>query len=72
MKPGDPLPIETTKLSPEAYVGCVITSPALSPLIAAARALGCVTGTGADMYNALQEMMLDFLLFEDRQLVAAR
>lgn len=67
MRPGDPLPVEVSKLSPEAYVGCVITSPAVSPLIAAARAAGCVTGTGSEMYAALQERMVDFLLFSDEK-----
>ena len=65
MNPQDPLPLEADKLSPSAYVGCVITSPAVSPLIAAARARGCTTGVGADMYEALQEKMVDFLLFAD-------
>ena len=67
MKPGDPLPIDASKLTSDMYVGCVITSPAVSPLVAAARAKGCVTGTGGEMYAALQEMMVDFLLFSDQR-----
>lgn len=67
MKPGDPLPVDVSKLAAQTYVGCVITSPAVSPLVAAARALGCVTGTGNEMYAALQEMMVDFLLFVDQK-----
>jgi hypothetical protein len=66
MKPGDPLPLDASKLIRETYVGCVITSPTVSPLIAAAREIGCVTGTGGEMYAALQEMMVDFLLFADK------
>jgi shikimate dehydrogenase len=62
MKPGDPLPVDVTKLKPASFVGCVITVPALSPLIEAARRLGCPTSTGTDMYNALQSSMIDFLL----------
>jgi shikimate dehydrogenase len=65
MKPGDPLPVDVAKLTGEMYVGCVITSPPVSPLVAAARAQGCVTGTGGEMYAALQDMMVDFLLFAD-------
>ena len=65
MKPGDPLPLDVAKLTSDMYVGCVITSPAISPLVAAARACGCVTGAGSEMYGALQEMMVDFLLFAD-------
>jgi shikimate dehydrogenase len=62
MKAGDPLPVDVSKLTFGTFVGCVITSPAVSPLIEAARRLGCPTSTGTDMYNALQSSMLDFLL----------
>jgi len=62
MKADDPLPVDVTKLAPTTFVGCVITAPAASPLIEAARRLGCPTSTGTDMYNALQSSMVDFLL----------
>jgi shikimate dehydrogenase len=62
MKPGDPLPIDVAKLTPRAFVGCVITAPAVSPLVEAARQLGCATSTGTEMYHALQSTMVDFLL----------
>jgi shikimate dehydrogenase len=62
MKQGDPLPVDVAKLSSSTFVGCVITSPALSPVVAAARELGCPTSTGTDMYHALEQPMLDFLL----------
>jgi shikimate dehydrogenase len=62
MKTGDPLPIDATKLKPATFVGCVITSPSLSPLVEAARRIGCPTSTGTEMYNALQSSMVDFLL----------
>jgi len=65
MRPDDPLPIEVEKLSPTAYVGCVVTAPPVTPLIAAARARGCTTGVGGEMYQALQEAMIDFM-FEAR------
>ncbi len=65
MKDGDPLPVDVSKLSSSSYCGCVITKPAVSPFIAAARAKGCVTGTGTDMYETLQGKMVDFLLFAD-------
>jgi shikimate dehydrogenase len=65
MKAGDPLPIDITKLARTSFVGCVITVPAVPPLIKAARRLGCPTSTGTDMYNALQGSMLDFLLADD-------
>jgi shikimate dehydrogenase len=62
MKEGDPLPVDASKLSPATFVGCVITAPAVSPIVEAARKLGCPTSTGIDMYQALQEPMVDFLL----------
>ena len=65
MKPSDPLPIDIARLGPTTFVGCVITAPAVSPLVEAARQLGCPTSTGTDMYNALQNSMVDFLLAHD-------
>jgi shikimate dehydrogenase len=62
MRPDDALPVDVSKLTAAQYVGCVITAPVVSPLLAAARAQGCITGTGSEMYNALQALMLDFLL----------
>jgi shikimate dehydrogenase len=67
MNEGDPLPIDVTKLKASTYAGCVITKPAVSPFIAAARGVGCVTATGTDMYESLQNSMLDFLLFRDAE-----
>ena len=66
MKPGDPLPVEVAKLSPETFVGCVITVPEISPLVAAAREYGCRTSTGTEMYEALQNAMVEFLLAGER------
>lgn len=62
MQPDDPYPIKVTRLTPDMFVGCVITAPAVSPLVAAAREIGCRTSVGGDMYAAEQELMLDFLL----------
>ncbi len=65
MKPGDPLPVDVTKLSAATFVGCVITAPAVPPLIEVARRLGCGTSTGTDMFQASLAMMVDFLLHAD-------
>ena len=62
MKEGDPYPADVTKLNAEMFVGCVITAPAVSPLIAAAREQGCATMTGADMFARVRDLMVDFLL----------
>jgi shikimate dehydrogenase len=67
MKAGDPLPVEVARLAPETFVGCVITAPIVSPLVEAARRLGCPTSTGTEMYDALQSSMVDFLLVSEER-----
>lgn len=62
MKEGDPYPVDIARLYPGTFVGCVITAPAISPLIAAARAKGCGTATGADMFARVRDLMVDFLV----------
>ncbi len=62
MKADDPLPIEVEKLSAATFVGDVVTMPAVPPLIAAARARGCATMTGAGMFEAVRDRMVDFFL----------
>lgn len=66
MRPEDPLPIRVDRLSPDAFVGCVITSPAVSPWVQAARARGCKGSVGIDMYRAEQGLMREFFLDEHR------
>jgi shikimate dehydrogenase len=65
MKDDDPLPVDVTRLAPSAYCGCVITKPEISPFIAEARKIGCVTATGTDMYQQHQSIMVNFLLATD-------
>ena len=67
MKAGDASPFDIDRLSPRMFVGCVITSPVVPPLIERARAIGCATSTGSDMYQAIQAPMLAFLLHADRE-----
>jgi shikimate dehydrogenase len=43
------------------FVGCVITVPAVPPLIEAARAKGCNTVTGGEMFAQVRELMVQFL-----------
>lgn len=62
MQPGDPYPVDVTRFTPDMFVGCVITAPAVSPVVEAARRIGCKTSVGGDMYAAEQQLMLDFLL----------
>ncbi len=62
MKANDPLPAPTQGLQPHMHIGCVITAPAISPWIAQARAAGCGTTTGSDMFAQVRDLMIDFLL----------
>jgi shikimate dehydrogenase len=40
MKEGDPLPMDTTQISPSAFVGEVVMKREITPFLAAARARG--------------------------------
>ena len=62
MREGDPCPFDVARLTPAMFVGCVITAPAVTALIAAARAKGCQTLTGAHMFARVRDLMVDFLL----------
>jgi shikimate dehydrogenase len=62
MNEGDSYPLDETKFTSAMFVGCVITVPAVTPLIAAARAKGCATVTGTQMFGSVRDLMVDFLL----------
>jgi shikimate dehydrogenase len=62
MNAGDPFPVDVTKLTSAMFVGCVITSPPTSPMVEAARNVGCKTSVGLDMVKAELDMMVDFLV----------
>ena len=58
----DPLPVPAHLLSASMFVGDVIAGHGVTPLLQAARAAGCKTADGVQMVEAVQEMMLDYLL----------
>jgi shikimate dehydrogenase len=60
MKAGDPLPVLVDKLVATTFVGDVVTMPPVPPLIEAARARGCPTMTGAGMFEAVRDRIVDF------------
>lgn len=62
MQPGDPLPVQVDRLSASTFVGDVVTMPPVPPLIEAARARGCATMTGAGMFEAVRDRIIDFYL----------
>jgi len=49
MKPGDPLPVDITRLPASAFVGEVVMAQEITPFLAAARARGCAVQVGTDM-----------------------
>jgi shikimate dehydrogenase len=62
MRAGDPLPVQVERFSPGTFVSEVITVPAVTPLLEAARAQGLGTMTGVAMFEAVCERMVDFFL----------
>ena len=57
----DPLPIDVERLTAATFVGDVVTPRGLAPLIEAARARGCGTLSGAGMFDAVRDRLVDFL-----------
>ena len=64
MAEGDPLPVTAELLEASMFVGDVIAGHGETPFLAAARAAGCKTANGDQMVEAVQEMMLEFMLDE--------
>ena len=62
MAAGDPLPVAANLLTSSMFVGDVIAGHGVTPLLQAAEAAGCRTANGVQMVEAVQEMMLDFML----------
>jgi shikimate dehydrogenase len=62
MQESDPSPILLDTITANMFIGCVITAPATTLLIASARAKGCTTSTGADMFLQVRELMVQFLM----------
>lgn len=62
MADGDPLPLPGELLKSSMFVGDVIAGHGVTPFLAAAQAAGCKTANGDQMVEAVQEVMLDFML----------
>ena len=62
MKEGDPYPADASKFIASQFVADAITRPEVSPMVEQARAIGCKTMTGAGMFNAEAEILVDFLV----------
>jgi shikimate dehydrogenase len=62
MNEGDPLSVDGDLLTSSMFVGDVIAGHGLTPFLAAAEAAGCRTANGGQMVEAVQELMVDFLV----------
>jgi shikimate dehydrogenase len=62
MAPGDPLPVRAEALASGAWIADLITRPAVTPLLDAARRRGCPIISGADMFAVQSGYMADILL----------
>ena len=63
MKPGDPLPFDIDRLSPETFVGEVVMKEEFTPLLRAAKAKGCPLQVGTDMLFEMIPAYLEFFGF---------
>lgn len=63
MNPGDPLPIDTDRITPGSYVGDVVLSTDVTPFLRAAQAKGCTIQVGSDMLFEMVPAMLEFFGF---------
>jgi shikimate dehydrogenase len=61
MADGDPPPFDVTRLAPSMFVGDVVAGHGETPLIKAARAVGCRTADGDAMVVAVLDVMCDLL-----------
>lgn len=63
MSAADPLPMETDRLSADAFVGDVVLTAQQTPFINAAQARGCATQVGIDMLFEMIPAYLEFFGF---------
>jgi shikimate dehydrogenase len=61
--PGEPLPMDPSRLSPRVLVGEVVLKPAITPFLAAAKARGLACVTGLDMLFEQIPAYLEFFGF---------
>jgi shikimate dehydrogenase len=63
MRPGDPLPVDVTRLAPSTFVGEVVMKQEITPLLQAARERGCRFQVGTDMLFEMIPAYLEFFGF---------
>ncbi|MBI2746523.1 MAG: shikimate dehydrogenase [Burkholderiales bacterium] len=60
MNPGDPLPVDVERLSPQTFVGEVVMRTEMTAFLAAAQARGCRVQIGSDMLFEMIPAYLEF------------
>lgn len=60
MAPADPLPVDVSRLAPGTFVGEVVMTTEMTPLLTAAQARGCRIQHGADMLFEMIPAYLEF------------
>jgi shikimate dehydrogenase len=63
MKPGDPLPVDVSRISPDTFVGEVVMKEEFTPLLRAAMEKGCTVQVGTDMLFEMIPAYLEFFGF---------
>jgi shikimate dehydrogenase len=64
MKPGDPLPVDVTKIAPNTFVGEVVMKEEYTPFLRAAMEKGCPIQVGTDMLFEQIPAYLEFFGFK--------
>jgi len=64
LRPEDPLPLDPAALSPRQVVADVIPNPEVTPLVTAARQIGCATVTGRAMHEGQARLAAAYLGIE--------
>jgi shikimate dehydrogenase len=63
MKPGDPMPLDITRVAPTTFVGEVVMKEEYTPLLRAALDKGCTVQVGTDMLFEMIPAYLEFFGF---------
>jgi shikimate dehydrogenase len=62
MKPGDPLPVDASRIEARQFVADVITMPVITPLLQAALAKGGHVQNGVQMFDAQVDFITEYLM----------
>ena len=63
MKPGDPMPVDVSRIAPSTFVGEVVMKEEFTPLLQAAMEKGCTVQVGTDMLFEMIPAYLEFFGF---------